>query len=134
VDDRAAVSRVLADYFNAFGTLDMQAILPYYHEPCLLVGPQGVVAMPTHDAMAATLEPMLESLRTRGYARSEFNAPHIKQMSATAALVSGVAVRFKADGQELERLGVSYLLHKTDDGWKIAATVVHDADKVVRSE
>lgn len=132
--DRAAVTRVLADYSSAFGTLDVQAILPYYHEPCLLVGPQGAVAVPDHDTMAAAFTPMIESLRARGYARSEFSMPHIKQLSATAALASGVAVRYKADGQELERLGVSYLLHKADDRWTITVTAIHDADKVVWSE
>ena len=51
------------------------------------------------------------------------------------ALASGVAVRYRADGQELERVGVSYVLHKADeDRWAIAVTVVHDTDKVVRPE
>jgi hypothetical protein len=51
------------------------------------------------------------------------------------ALASGVAVRYRADGQELERVGVSYVLHKADeDRWAIAVAVVHDTDKVVRPE
>ena len=135
MDDEAAVSRVLTDYVSAFGTLDVQAILPYYHEPCLLVGPQGVAALPTHAAMAAAFTPMMEGLRARGYGRSDLRMLHIKQLSATAALASGVAVRYRADGQELERVGVSYVLHKAaDDRWSIAVTVVHDTDKVVRPE
>ena len=36
--DIAAVTRVLTDYYNAFSTLDVQAILPYYHEPSLRRG------------------------------------------------------------------------------------------------
>jgi hypothetical protein len=61
--------------------------------------------------------------------------PHFKQLSATTALASGVVVRYRADGQELERVGVSYLLHKADDDrWTIAVTVIHDTDKVVRPE
>jgi hypothetical protein len=59
---------------------------------------------------------------------------HVKQLSAAASLASGVAVRYRADGQELERVGVSYVLHKADDRWTIAVTVVHDTDKVVRPE
>src|SRR2546428_665043 len=39
-----------------------------------------------------------------------------------------------ADGQELERTGVTYVLHKTDNGWKIAVTVGHDAESVPRLE
>jgi ketosteroid isomerase-like protein len=136
MDDTAAVSRVLTDYVSAFGTLDVQAILPYYHEPCLLVGPQGVAALPTHAAMVAAFTPMMEGLRARGYGHSELRMLHIKQLSATAVLASGVAVRYRADGQELERVGVSYVLHKADadDRWTIAVTMIHDTDKVVRPE
>jgi serine/threonine protein kinase len=36
-DDKVAVTRVLTDYYNAFSTLDARAILPYYHEPSLLI-------------------------------------------------------------------------------------------------
>ena len=50
-------------------------------------------------------------------------------------MVSGVAVRYRADGQELERVGVSYVLRKADDDrWTIAVTVIHDTDTVVRPE
>ena len=88
--------------------------------------------MPTHAALAATFTPAMEGLRTRGYARSELSMLRIKQLSATTTLASGIAVRYKADGQELERAGVTYLLHKTDRGWKIAVLVVHDADSALR--
>ena len=130
--DIAAVTRVLTDYYNAFSTLDVQAILPYYHEPSLLIAPGGVAAMPTHAALAATFTPAMEGLRARGYAGSELSMLHVKGLSGTTTLASGIAIRYKADGQELERAGVTYLLHKTDRGWKIAALVVHDADSVLR--
>jgi hypothetical protein len=52
MDDEAAVSRVLSDYISAFGTLDAQATLAYYHELCLLVASHKVAALPTHAAMS----------------------------------------------------------------------------------
>jgi len=133
-DDKAAVTGLLNDDFRAFGKLDVQAILPYYLEPSVLITARGVAAMPTHAAMAAAFTPLMEGLRARGYARSELTTLHMKRLSATATLVSGVAVRYKADGQELERTGVTYVLHKTDNGWKIAVTVGHDAESVPRLE
>src|SRR5262245_1023407 len=104
MDDEAAVSRMLTDYYSTFSTLDVQAILPYYHEPCLLVGPQGAVALPSRAALVATFTPMMEGLRARGYGRSELSMLHIKQLSATATLASGIALRFRTDEQELERV------------------------------
>jgi hypothetical protein len=45
-DDKAAVTRVLMDYYSAFSKLDVQAILTYFHEPSLLITPVGVAASP----------------------------------------------------------------------------------------
>lgn len=133
-DDKEAVIRVLSDYYNAFSKLDVQAVLPYFHEPCFLIGPGGVAATSTHAALTAMLTPAMEGLRARGYARSELSMLHVKPLSATTILASGIAVRYKADGQELERVGVTYLLHKADSGWKIAVLVAHDMDKVLQPE
>jgi hypothetical protein len=46
----------------------------------------------------------------------------------------GVALRFKVDGQPLERAGVTYLLQKVDQNWKITVLVTHDADEVARNK
>lgn len=118
--------QVLTDYFAAFSTLEVHAFLPYFHEPSLLIGPEGMVAAPTTAVLAAAFAPALESLRARGFRRSELNVRLSKTLSETAALITGVAIRYKADGQELERVGVTYVLHKNDTGWKIAVLILHD--------
>jgi hypothetical protein len=46
-------SRKLTDYYQAFSTLDAQAVEPYFHEPSQLVSPAGVVPTPTRAAVAA---------------------------------------------------------------------------------
>ncbi len=134
MDDRGAVARVLTEYYKTFSTLDVQAILPYFHQPCFLIGPQAVLAAPTAAALAAALVPVLESFRARGYSRSGLSIERLRVLSSTAALASGVAVGYKADGGELDRAGVTYLLHKAEAGWKIAVLVIHDADSVPRHE
>jgi hypothetical protein len=53
--------------------------------------------------------------------------------SATSALAMGVAIRYKTDGQEMERVGLTYLLHEGDGGWKFALMARHDTDKVAPS-
>ena len=128
VTEQPAVIRVLTDYYTAFSTLDVQAFLPHYHEPSLLIGPQGVLAAPTRAVVATAFAPAIESLRARGFGRSELSLRQSKMLSGTAALVTGVAIRYKVDGQELERVGVTYVLHKNDAGWKIAVVVLHDAE------
>jgi hypothetical protein len=75
----------------------------------------------------------MENLRRRQYGQSELKLQQLKLLSATSALAMVVAIWLKTDGQELERVGVTYLLHKTESGWKFAVVVLHDADEVARS-
>jgi len=131
--DEEAVTKFLSDYYAAFSTLNIQAILPYFHEPALLVGPLGVVPLPTAAALVPIFSPVMENLRRRQYGHSELKLQQLKLLSATSALAIGVAIRLKTDGQELERAGVTYLLHKTERDWKFAVLVLHDADEVARS-
>jgi ketosteroid isomerase-like protein len=121
------IIQVLTDYYAAFNTLDVHAFLPFFHEPCLLFGP-AMFAAPTHAVQATAFVTPISDLRSRGFGRSELSVQLTKTLSETAGLVSGVAIRYKADGHELERVGVTYIMHKNATGWKIAVLVLHDAD------
>jgi ketosteroid isomerase-like protein len=123
--DEGAVARALDDYYAAFSTLDPQAILPCFHEPSMLVGPQGVFAATTRADLPALFKPTMEGMRARGFGRTVLRRQDLKILSPTTAYVTGVAMRFKTDGQPLDQVGVSYVLHKSADGWKIAVVVVH---------
>jgi ketosteroid isomerase-like protein len=132
--DEEAAAQVLADYYRAFSTLDAQAALLYFHEPSQAVSPAGVVAMPTRAAVAAAFQASMDALRARGFANSELINLHVKRLSATTVIAGGVAVRTKTDGQELERVGVVYLLQKTNGEWQIATIVIHEANDAIRPE
>jgi ketosteroid isomerase-like protein len=129
-DDRAAITRVLTDYYRVFSTLDVQAISACYHEPSLILGPLGVVAAATRADLERAFSTIRDSLQARGYGRSELTMLQVKRLSATAAWASGVAERYKTDGLPLERVGVTYVLNKSASDWKIAVLVTHDPDRV----
>jgi ketosteroid isomerase-like protein len=130
-DDEERVAQTLGDYYRAFSKLDMQAILPYFHEPSMLVGPRGFGAAPNHAALATMLAPSLKGLPPRRFARSELIRLHVRRLSAATALASGVAVRYKTDGKELERAGVTYLMQKAKRNWKIAVLVIHEPENAL---
>jgi len=88
-----------------------------------------VFAATTSAALVAAFTPVMDGLRAREYGRSELRVRHFKSLSATAALATGVALRYKLDGQELERVGITYVLHKADTRWKIAVMIIHDIDE-----
>ena len=125
--DETAVRQTLDEYYRAFSTLSVQAILPYLNQPALLVGPLGVIPLPAPSAVEPIFGPVMEGLRTRGYARSELGSQRIRILCAQSAFATGIAIRYRSDGEELERAGITYLLRKTDDAWKIVVMVLHGA-------
>ena len=134
MNDDASVTRMLADYYSAFSTLNIEAIKPYFHQPALIMVPPGVVAVPSSEALATFFAPTIEALRAQGYARSEFTSVQVKQLSSSAASATGVAVRYKTDGKELSRVGITYLLHKAEAAWKIAVMVLDDTGGALPAE
>ena len=128
--DDTAVSQTLEEYYRAFSTLNIREILPFLHEPALLIGPLGVIPLPTASAIEPIFGPVMDSLRARGYTRSELDSPEVRMLGGESALAIGIAIRYGADGVEMERAGISYLLRKTEDIWKIAVMVLHGAPVV----
>jgi hypothetical protein len=126
-----ALRQVIADYYRDFSTLNVLGILPYFHEPCLLIGPPGVIPIPDHAALADVFGPVMEGLRAQGYGHSELELGYIRPLSSSVALIGGVAVRYTTDGRQLDRVGVTYVLHKTGSGWKFATVILHDPETAV---
>jgi ketosteroid isomerase-like protein len=111
------------EYYAAFSTLDVSAIVSYYAEPSMTLSTQGAFSAPNRAALAGFLAPLLDGLRAKGYGRSEFVQAHVSALGGADALVRGVAVRYTRSGSEMERVPLAYLMHRTDAGWKIAALV-----------
>ena len=130
--DTAAITQTFTNSIQTFQMLDPHTTLPYCHVPCMFLVPQGVRVMATAAEVAALFAQVMEGLKARSYARSELTDLHVHQMSENTAFVSVRRVRYKTDGQKLERLGETYTLRKTEDGWKIAVAMMHDPDTLLR--
>jgi hypothetical protein len=126
------ITRTFTSYIQTFQTLDPHAAIPYFHVPCIFIPPQGVRVLATVADVEALLTQVMEGLKARSYARSELTDLYVKQMSESIALVSVSRVRYATDGRELERLGETYTLRRTDEDWKIAVAMIHDPDSVLR--
>jgi len=120
------VSQFLAEYYQVFSSLDLTAIQSYFHDPAVFIGPAGVYPLDS-TALTTMLTRTTEDLRARGYGRSEFILQEEKALGPVSAFASGTAMRFKSDGEELERVPISYVLQKVESGWKIAVMVLHAA-------
>ena len=58
----------------------------------------------------------------------------MKLLDQTTALASGVFVRHKTDGSELETIGATYVLRETEGEWKISVVVRHPPASVIRAD
>ena len=115
-----AALTVIHDYYRAFSTLDAEACAPFFALPCLFLGLERPLAARTREELAGALVPITVALKTQDYQRSEFLEPRLTTLTGTTTLVRGVAVRYRASGAELERVPVTYLVHRTGDASKIA--------------
>jgi ketosteroid isomerase-like protein len=125
VDDREAILAVLRGVEAAFSELDLAGWLSHFHSDFLLMAPDGVAALGSEAEAAALVQPLMEGLRARGYARSEMDRATVRLLSPTIALAAVEWSRFGADGEEIGRLGATYAFFKGDAGWKIVMVTVH---------
>jgi len=58
----------------------------------------------------------------------------VKLLDQTTALASAVAVRHKTDGSELETIGATYVLRKTEGEWKIAVMMRTPPANIIRAD
>jgi hypothetical protein len=114
----------ILEYYRVFSTLDVRAIVAHYCEPSTTIAPHGVLSAASRGALAESLAPIVKSLQARGYGRSEFVQPQITMLGQADALVRGIAIRFTAAGSELERIPISYLMHRIGTDWRIAVLLI----------
>jgi ketosteroid isomerase-like protein len=132
-EEKDAIHKVLSGYYDSFGR-DSAAASAFYGEPTLIVLPNQVVMLSTRADVEAFFEKFVASLKPSGYSHSKLGDHRIKLLNPTTALYSTVAVRMKADGTEMQRSGFTYLLHKSNAGWRIHEIVATDLDKLISAD
>jgi ketosteroid isomerase-like protein len=125
------VSETLRDYYAASNKLDLPAMVSYFHEPLTFISAAGVRCFATRADAVTLLEGFFARRRAMGAVRTDWTESYIKELSDTLAVAGIGVVRFAADGAELERVGWTYLLQKTANGWKIAVLASHLPETVL---
>jgi len=132
-NEKDAIHEVLSGYYDAFGR-DSAAASAFYGEPTLIVLPNQVVMLGTRADIATFFDKFVATLKASGYSHSKFGAYRIKLLNSATALFSTVATRIKTDGTEMQQSGFTYLLHKSDAGWKIHEIIATDLDKLISAD
>lgn len=123
-DAREAVD-AFRRYTEAFQSLDPRAPGQHFHQPALMVSPDGVFAVPDADAVARAYAGVMSRLPTLGYARSRFLELSGERLSPELAVVRGTCVWETADRKELQRFEISYTMRRVDGAWKILTALIY---------
>ena len=126
-----AIADTMRAYLADLTRQDPAAAATHYQTPCLWLTDQGPVIFGTREELVAQFAALLDRLRASGYTGGGYTSLHVRVLGERTALVSAAAVRYGEGGRELERIGATYTLHRSDAGWKITVLVAHPPDRVV---
>lgn len=134
-EDVAAIQTLFANYMQKYNhylvsqQLSAEPIL-YADQVMLISASRGPSVLET-EVLNKQVERFLSALKENGVASVRWEKVHVSLLGDTLALASNVAVRYTEKGDVYNRVGATYYLFKTEQGWRISAFSVHDADKVL---
>jgi hypothetical protein len=131
--DKAAVTKLMHDYFETYSRGDMAAAMKLMSVPLVVNGPKGFMALTTPDEALDTYTRFHDAAVKQGYAKTQWIDLGVKLLGQSYAIAAGTYVRYKTDGSELNRSGGTYLLNKVNGVWKIGVNIgypIKDAFKI----
>jgi ketosteroid isomerase-like protein len=115
-------------YAQAFQSLDPNAVARHFHEPSLLITPQGVFALATAGDVERAYERIMADMPARGYAGTEFSSLDERQLSDDLAVVTGTGTWKKATGEPFMPFGLTYTLRRAEGAWRIVVAAIYKVD------
>jgi hypothetical protein len=92
-----------------------------FNIPWLVIGGSGPQAdlsiEQAQERFAASMKQLVES----GWARSVFTTENVCVLNANAAIASGYNTRYRKDDSVISVGGVTYILGKSKEGWRIVS-------------
>ncbi|MQA92398.1 MAG: hypothetical protein GEU90_19595 [Gemmatimonas sp.] len=126
------VAEAVERYYSLFSEHQMEA-LPgdVFHIPWIQVGGGSINPDTTREQALERFEASLAGLLESGWERSVYTTTNVCVVNADMAITSGYNTRYRTDGSVMSVGGVSYILAKSDDGWKIISYTGMPRDKVI---
>lgn len=115
------------EYTKAFQALDARRAAEYFHEPALLIAPNGIRPLPTIAAVEQEYKNVMAAM-PRDYARTEFTPLSERRLGDDLAMVSGGGSWKNAANEDLMPFGMTYTLRRTNGRWRIVVAAIHAPD------
>ncbi len=122
-------------YYNLYYERNPEALsTEIFSLPWITIGGNGIQVHTTEEENLAYFEAAIAGLIDRDWNRSIFTTKNVCVLTAGSAIVSGTNTRTRTDGSIMSVGGVTYILGKTDEGWRIISYSGHPPDRVVRCD
>jgi hypothetical protein len=103
---------------------DLGALLEYYAVPLLVAADDPARALTAEDDVVGFARQQIEGMRAANYDHTETIDSEVTTLNATSVLYRADFARQRADGSEIGRLGVTYLITNGPAGLRISASAV----------
>jgi hypothetical protein len=103
---------------------DTDALAQFFAVPCTIVTNEKCRAMSDAVDVAASVKREIGRMREKRYATSALLRQDLTVLNQRAALVDAIFSREDREGQELLRFEGSYLVVKTEAGWRFGALII----------
>ena len=129
--DEVSIKAWFDQYLTAFAARgrgesdDLNALLEYYGVPLLVTTDDAARALTAAEDVTAFARQQVEGLRAANYDRSQTLRAEVTTLNATSAVYKAAFARLRADGSEISRLGVTYLITNGPAGLRISVLAVH---------
>lgn len=104
---------------------DVRRLLLHYGIPLLISTDAGTTALTDEAGVLAMARQQVQGMRAAGYDRTEELDAETVVLNGSCAGHRAVFARQRADGSEISRLEVTYLITDLTGGRRISALVVH---------
>ena len=132
---RKDVTATLDKYYRLFSEQKPDLLASeVFNIPWLVIGGTGPQADLTKEQAQARFQASMKQLVESGWARSVFTTENVCVLNANAAIASGYNTRYKMDGSVMSVGGVTYILGRSTDGWRIVSYSGHQKGTVVRCD
>lgn len=129
---KADAQRHVEHYYNLYYERNPEALsTEIFTLPWMVMGGNGVTTRTTEEENLEYFSSAIAGLLERGWDKSTFRTRSVCVLGTGSAIVSGTNTRTRADGSVMSVGGVSYILGKTEDGWRIISFAGHSPDKAV---
>ena len=122
----------LLDYCETFRPGNLPAVAEFYHLPVTMIFKDRVTVLNTIADVILALQSIMDGLVKRSFTHSRVDECHAHQLTETIGLLSAKFSRIKADGTVLEKLGATYTVINSGDGYKITVLVAHEPENTIK--